>query len=68
MNAPGFSPWKKLQEHFLSRRSLIRGAAGTALGASLLRSKVAYADDDDSDSERAACIGPNPIPGGRHGA
>ncbi|PYU64692.1 MAG: hypothetical protein DMG49_25975 [Acidobacteria bacterium] len=64
MNKPGYSPWKKLQEQWLSRRSLIRGAAGTALGAGLLRPKLAYTDDDDSDSECAACVGPNPIPGG----
>ena len=64
MNEPGYSPWKKLQEHWLSRRSLIRGAAGTALGAGLLRPKLAYASDDDSDSEHSACVGPNPIPGG----
>ena len=51
MNKPGYSPWKKLQEQWLSRRSLIRGAAGTALGAGLLRPKLAYTDDDDSDSE-----------------
>jgi hypothetical protein len=64
MNKPGNSPWKKLQEHWLSRRSLIRGAAGTALGAGLFRPKLAYADDGDGDNERAACVGPNPIPGG----
>ena len=62
MNEPGYSPWKKLQEQWLSRRSLIRGAAGTALGAGLLRSKLVYADE--SDNESAACVGPNPIPGG----
>jgi hypothetical protein len=64
MNEPGYSPWKKFQEHWLSRRSLIRGAAGTALGAGLFRPKLAHADDEDGDSERAACVGPNPIPGG----
>src|SRR6266436_676730 len=64
MNEPGYSPWKKLQEHWLSRRSLIRGAAGTALGAGLFRPKLAHADDEDGDSERAACVGPNSIPGG----
>jgi hypothetical protein len=64
MSEPSCSPWKKLQEHWLSRRSLIRGAAGAALGAGLVRSKLAYADDADSDSENAACVGANPIPGG----
>ena len=53
-----------LLDKWLSRRNLIRGAAGTALGAGLLGSKLARADDDDSDNERAACVGPNPIPGG----
>ena len=62
MNEPGYSPWKKLQERWLSRRNLIRGVAGTALGAGILRSKLAYADN--SDNESAACVGPNPIPGG----
>jgi hypothetical protein len=66
MNEPSCSPWKKLQEHFLSRRSLIRGAAGTALGAGLLRPKLVYADDDgdNRDREHAECVGLNPIPGG----
>src|SRR5713101_1994397 len=64
MNEQDYSPWKKLQEQWLSRRGLIRGAAGTALGAGLLCPKLARANDGDGDSERAACIGPNPIPGG----
>ena len=64
MKEPGYSPWKKLQEHWLSRRSLIRGAAGTALGAGLFRPKLVQADDEDGDNERASCVGPNPIPGG----
>jgi hypothetical protein len=66
MNEQDVSPWKKLQDKCLSRRNLIRGAAGTALGAGLLRPKLVYAHDDDGDgdSERAACVGPNPIPGG----
>jgi hypothetical protein len=64
MNETGCSPWKRLQEHWLTRRNLIRGAAGTALGAGLLRPELACADDEDGDSERAACVGPNPIPGG----
>jgi hypothetical protein len=64
MNEQDFSSWKKLQDKWLSRRNLIRGAAGTALGAGLLRPKLDHGDDDDGDSERAACVGPNPIPGG----
>jgi hypothetical protein len=64
MNDEKSISWKKLQEKWLTRRNLIRGAAGTALGAGLLRPKLACADDDDGDSERAECVGPNPIPGG----
>jgi hypothetical protein len=59
-----FSPWKKFQERLLSRRSLIRGAAGTALGAGLLSPKLVYGRDDDAERERAADFGPRPIPGG----
>jgi hypothetical protein len=68
MNEQDSVSWKNLQQKWLSRRSLIRGAAGTALGAGLLRPELLYADDDDDDddgdSERADCLGPNPIPGG----
>ena len=64
MSDQNHSPWRRLQERWLSRRSLIRGAAGTALGAGLLHSKLAYADDDHGDHEQTACAGPNPIPGG----
>lgn len=64
MSERDYSPWKKLQQQWLTRRSLIRGAAGTALGAGLLRPKLVHANDDDGDSEHTACIGPNPIPGG----
>jgi hypothetical protein len=34
------------------------------VGAGLFHSKLVYANDDDGDSERAGCVGPNPIPGG----
>jgi hypothetical protein len=64
MNKQGPFSWNTLQDNCLSRRSLIRGAAGSALGAGLFRPKLAHADDEDGDSERAACVGPNPIPGG----
>ena len=50
------------KEQRFSRRTLIRGAAGSALGASLLAPKLSYTDDDDR--EIAACVGPKPIPGG----
>jgi hypothetical protein len=64
MNKAGPHPWNNLQEKWLSRRGLIRGAAGTALGAGLFRSKLVYASDDDGDHELAAGVGPKPIPGG----
>jgi len=64
MNKQGLFSWNVLQDKVLSRRKLIRGAAGTALGAGLLPPKLAYAHDDNGDNERAACVGPNPIPGG----
>lgn len=49
--------WQKLQQKSLSRRNLIRGAAGTAAGAGLLLGSglrvSARADDDDDSSRRA---------------
>ena len=48
----------------LSRRSLLRGSAGAVLGATLSYSKLVFADDDHGVDESAACVGPNPIPGG----
>jgi hypothetical protein len=56
--------WNKLQSNWLSRRKLIGGVAGTALGAGLLRPKLVYANDDNGNNERAACVDPKPIPGG----
>lgn len=55
---------QRFQQKWVSRRSLIRGVAGTALGTSLLRAKPAYADHGNDDSGR--CQGPilKPIPGG----
>ncbi len=64
MNDPYYSLWAKFQERWLSRRSLLRGAAGTALGAGFARPGLTHASDDDGDQEREACVGPNPIPGG----
>lgn len=63
MNERNYGPWKKLQEHLLSRRSLIRAAAGSAFGAGLLHPKLAYASFEDDDSEFGSAS-PNPIPGG----
>ena len=52
------------QRQWVSRRSLIRGVAGVALGTSILRAKPAYADQGNDASGR--CRGPilKPIPGG----
>ena len=63
MNKQDPISWKKLEQKWVSRRNLIRGAAGAALGTSLLRPNSAYAGDQDDDK---ACRGPrlNPIPGG----
>jgi hypothetical protein len=64
MNEQDYISWKKLARKCVTRRNLIRGAAGTAVGAGLLHSELVYASDDDDDSERASCFDPNPIPGG----
>lgn len=63
MRDENHNPWQKFQEKWVSRRSLIRGAAGAALGAGLLRPKFTYANDED-DSEDRACLTPKAIPGG----
>jgi hypothetical protein len=54
--------WKRLQQKWVSRRNLIRGAAGAALGARILRPSPAHAWEDDD----RRCRGPllKPIPGG----
>ena len=64
MNEQDVTSWRKPQYKGLSRRHLLCGAAGTVLGAGLATSKLAYAGNDDDDSEPAECVGPNPIPGG----
>jgi hypothetical protein len=64
MKEQNSSSWEKFQQKCVSRRNLIRGAAGTLAGAGLVLPKPAFADGDDDDGERAACIGPNAIPGG----
>ena len=55
-------PFQPLLHKWLSRRDLVRGAAGAALGAGFLRSKLVFASDNQDDS--SACVSPNPIPGG----
>ena len=64
MNTQPFSLWEHFQEKWLSRRGLLRGAAGTMLGAGFLRPKLVHASDVDGEGEQAPCVGPNPIPGG----
>jgi len=61
MNKQGTLSWNTFQNNWLSRRKLIRGAAGAALGAGLLCPKTVHADGGE---ERTAGSGPNPIPGG----
>ena len=63
MNEHDSISWKELQRKLLSRRSLIRAAAGSAFGAGLLHPKLAYANFEDDDSEFGSAS-PNPIPGG----
>ena len=64
MNDEKSISWQRLQQKWVSRRNLIRGAAGTALGAGLLRPSLAHAGQDDDDRERAKGLILNPIPGG----
>lgn len=58
--------WKRLQQKSLSRRNLIRGAAGTAAGAGLLLGSglrlSARADDDDEGEHNKCKAVPRPIP------
>jgi hypothetical protein len=64
MNERDSISWKRLQQKWVSRRNLIRGAAGTALGAGLLRPNAAYAGHDEDKRERTEGPIVNPIPGG----
>jgi hypothetical protein len=66
MNDEKSISWEKFQEKWLTRRNLIRGAAGTAAGAGLLLGaglrSSALADDDD-EGKRNRCKAPaRPIP------
>jgi hypothetical protein len=63
MNKQDPISWKKLEQKCVSRRNLIRGAAGAALGTGFLRPSSAYADQGD---DNRGCRGPKlkPIPGG----
>jgi hypothetical protein len=66
MNDEKSISWKKLQEKWLTRRNLIRGAAGTAAGAGLLLGSglhmPAHADDEDEGERRKCKAIPRPIP------
>lgn len=66
MNDEKSISWKKLQEKWLTRRSLIRGAAGTAAGAGFLLGSglrfSARADDDDEGEHNKCKAVPRPIP------
>jgi hypothetical protein len=58
--------WQRLQQKFLSRRNLIRGAAGTAAGAGLLlgsgvRLSVRADGDDEENGNKCKAV-PRPIP------
>ena len=54
MNDKRYNLWEQFQEKWLSRRSLIRGAAVTALGAGFARPKLVYTRGEDDDSENDA--------------
>lgn len=58
--------WKKFQEKWLTRRNLIRGAAGTAAGAGLLLGSglrlSALADGEDEGEHNKCKPVPRPIP------
>jgi hypothetical protein len=58
--------WQRLQQKFLSRRNLIRGAAGTAAGTGLLLGSgvrlAARTDDDDEEKGSKCSAVPRPIP------
>ncbi len=64
MNDEKSISWKKLQEKWLTRRNLIRGAAGTAAGAGLLLGSglrsAAIADDGGEDNKCRALARPIP--------
>jgi hypothetical protein len=63
VNEQDFVLGRKLQQNRVTRRNLIRGAAGAALGAGLFHPKPAYAGEDE-DRHEAKCNQANPIPGG----
>jgi hypothetical protein len=64
MNSEKSTSWKKLQAKSLSRRSLIRRAAGTAAGTGLLLGSglrfSAFAEDERTDNKCKALARPIP--------
>jgi hypothetical protein len=64
MNDEKSISWKKVQEKWLTRRNLIRGAAGTAAGAGLLLGSTlqlpVFARDEDEEERRCKPV-PRPI-------
>jgi hypothetical protein len=56
--------WNSSQRRRLSRRALIRGAAGTMLGASFFYPTLVNAQNGNGAGADGECFGPNPIPGG----
>lgn len=66
MNEQDSISWKTLQQKLLSRRNLIRGAAGTAAGAGLLLGSgvrlLAREDDDDEGKHNKCKALARPIP------
>jgi hypothetical protein len=66
MDEQDINSWQKLQQKSLTRRNLIRGAAGTAAGAGLLLGSglrsSALADDDDEGEHNKCKAVPRPIP------
>jgi hypothetical protein len=55
---------KRIEQRQVSRRNLIRGAAGTIVGASLLPPRAVVAGGRDDRGESMGCNLANPIPGG----
>lgn len=66
MNDEKASSCKNLQEKWLSRRNLIRGAASTAAGAGILLGsglRISASADDDGEGQDGKCRAvPRPIP------
>src|SRR5216684_2282949 len=66
MDEQDLQSWKKLQQKWLSRRNLIRGAAGTAAGAGLLFGSGlqlrAFAGEEDEGEHNKCKAVPRPIP------